>query len=265
MKRLALGMALSVLCLFSCKKSTDPTPASSSVSHDTSHQSFAHVCIDKDAPGNTAGRTSAASIASYQWVSGQTIRIKFMNGDPVIQNKVRTIASQWLKYANLKFLWVGSNEQANVRIAFNWQGDQGSWSYIGNSVKYIPSNQPTMNFGWFTTTTPDYDYNATTLHEFGHLLGLIHEHQNPAANIQWNTTEVYKYYTGAPNYWTKEDVDNNIFKKYNSTITNYTAFDAKSVMLYPISPLHTLNNFGTGYNTSISSTDAGFVNRRYPF
>jgi hypothetical protein len=37
------------------------------------------------------------------------------------------------------------------------------------------------------------------IHEFGHALGLIHEHQNPSGGIQWNKPVVCRYYEGPPN------------------------------------------------------------------
>ena len=39
-----------------------------------------------------------------------------------------------------------------------------------------------MIFSWFSI--------STVMHEFGHALGLKHEHQSPNANIQWNMKEL---------------------------------------------------------------------------
>ena len=52
-------------------------------------------------------------------------------------------------------------------------------------------------------------------HEFGHALGMIHEHQNPAAQgeIPWDKPKVYAYY--AQQGWSKDDVDTNIFEVYD--------------------------------------------------
>ena len=38
---------------------------------------------------------------------------------------------------------------------------------------------------------------VTIIHEFGHALGMIHEHQNPLNNsLQWNTDKVYQTFRG---------------------------------------------------------------------
>jgi len=60
-----------------------------------------------------------------------------------------------------------------------------------------------MNFGWFDDNTSDSEFSRTVIHEFGHALGMIHEHQHPLAAIPWDKDKVYTYYAGYPNYWSK--------------------------------------------------------------
>lgn len=92
---------------------------------------------------------------------------------------------------------------AEIRIDFQ---DDGAWSYIGTDCKDIPLNQSTMNFGW--------QDEGVVLHEFGHAIGLIHEHQNPLGGIKWNKPNVYRDLGGPPNLWPKETVDHNMFATY---------------------------------------------------
>jgi len=40
-------------------------------------------------------------------------------------------------------------------------------------------HEPTMNYGWLKDDTDDVEYRRVVIHEFGHALGAIHEHQNP--------------------------------------------------------------------------------------
>ena len=69
------------------------------------------------------------------------------------------------------------------------------------------------------------------LHEFGHVLGLIHEFNNPKANIPWNKELIYRELSGPPNFWPTSTIDANIFTKISAgKLGDYREFDPHSVM-----------------------------------
>jgi hypothetical protein len=125
-------------------------------------------------------------------------------------------------------------------------------------------DEPTMNFGWFTPATPNDELQRVVLHEFGHALGMIHEHQSPSADIPWDREAVYEYYAGPPNYWSREQVDHNIFARYSHDQTNASLFDPASIMLYPIPPEFTGGKLSVGWNRILSATDRAFIGQLYP-
>ncbi|WP_218780913.1 hypothetical protein [Paenibacillus amylolyticus] len=42
-----------------------------------------------------------------------------------------------------------------------------------------------MNFGWFDQDTEESEFERTVMHEFGHALGCIHEHQTCPSTLGW--------------------------------------------------------------------------------
>lgn len=226
-----------------------------------------HLCVDRWLPGESPAERPAQSDhgklaleADKWWEPGRTLRVRFLDGDAGLQARVMAAAKEWCTCANIKFDF-GDHPMAEIRISFF--ADDGSWSYIGKDALGIPGNKPTMNFGWLRPETDDQELRRVVLHEFGHALGCIHEHQNPATKINWNKPAVYAYY--AKQGWTKRDVDFNLFKLYAADTTQFTAFDRKSIMLYPVLKAHTLDGFEVGWNLTLSDVDKDFIGQWYPF
>src|SRR5439155_7891206 len=122
-------------------------------------------------------------------------------------------------------------------------------------------NRETMNFGYFDHTTPDEDIKGTVLHEFGHLLGLLHEHLNPAGNIQWNKPFIYAD-CFEKQRWTPKMVDQNLFDRYSVDLSNHE-YDSYSIMHYPIPKEYTLNGYSVGWNYDLSEGDKKLIQEMY--
>jgi hypothetical protein len=222
-------------------------------------------CVDRRHTEHTTDY--AAMPLQYRWPNGSALKVRFLNGADKVRERITRIAQEWSNYANITFDF-GDYDDAVIRIAINdgaQYTDPGSWSFLGTYALNINDPDPTMNYGWLTPDTDEQEYRRVVLHEFGHALGLIHEHQNPAADIPWNKQAVYDYYQGPPNNWTKEQIDSNLFQRYSATNTQYTEFDQNSIMLYPIPKAFTTGGFEVGWNREVSQTDIDFVRQIYPF
>src|SRR5438445_521773 len=71
----------------------------------------------------------------------------------------------------------------------------------------------TMHYGWLDRATPEVEYRRTVLHEFGHALGAIHEHQSPGGEIKWNKDVVYAWCASNNPPWNPKDCDENIINR----------------------------------------------------
>lgn len=221
-----------------------------------------HVCIDQPEKitANLEGGPELALVK--RWENGKRLRVHFLGGDPQIQEKVKRYAKEWEEYAKITFDFV-NDPSAEIRVAFVPDGT--SWSALGtdalNSL-WFPAGKPTINFGWLTLDTADDEYSRVVIHEFGHSLGCIHEHQSPSNSIPWNRDAVYAYY--AQRGWGKDMVDNNLFRKYDADSTQFSEFDKSSIMLYPIPKELTTNGYEVGWNRALSETDKRFISEMYP-
>jgi serralysin len=204
---------------------------------------------------------SATALSDRVWKGKQVLRVRFLDGSDYLQGKVRLYSQIWSKYANITFEF-DEGGPSDLRISFVHDGR--SWSYIGNSAENVNKNKATMNFGWFDESTNEVEFRRTILHEFGHALGLIHEHQSPKAQISWNKQFLYSYYSKPPFEWNQNVVRDNIIDKYAITRTQYSSYDSYSIMHYPIPGAFTTDGYSVGLNTDLSAKDKAFIKKLYP-
>ena len=63
------------------------------------------------------------------WPHHAILTVAFLDGDPLIQKKVRSCAEEWMKYADIRLEFLSDPvSDAHIRISFI---QQGSWSAVG--------------------------------------------------------------------------------------------------------------------------------------
>ena len=216
-----------------------------------------HFCTDRVLPINQMrfqstvhrdGRTRAIMPIGKRWMNGTTLRVRFIGGTAAQQDTAKEQAAWWTAFANLKFDF-NNAQDAEIRIAFD-PGD-GAWSYIGTDNRGIALNQPTMNLGFLD--------GGTAAHEFGHAIGLAHEHQNPAGGIEWIEAAVIKSLSGPPNNWDEAMIRHNVLQKYAVDQIQGTAFDPDSIMLYFFPGDWVKSGVGTHANNVLSGVDKAYI------
>lgn len=188
-------------------------------------------------------RSGLILLNSEEWKPGSVITVAFNGGTPRLHALIERIASEWSQYGNIRFdfgrdatghyrSWTPADidYKANIRVGFL---PGGFWSAIGrdstNPDLFQPANE-TLNLEGYDRSLP-FQFARHIRHEFGHALGLEHEHQSPAVacDFRWNddpgyvrTTDksgqfvadgqgrrpgVYTWYEGPPNSWSKAKID----------------------------------------------------------
>lgn len=196
------------------------------------------------------------------WPPGTVLKVRFLQGEPALHERVLQAAQSWfLEGVRLQLAPAAANEAGHIRIAFDPAG--GSWSYVGTDARGIRSSQATMNLGWATLDTAEQDFSSVVIHEFGHALGLLHEHNHPGALVEWDKAAVRADLGGSPNFWDEATIAHNVFAKFDASTTIATDFDSASVMIYTI-PAHWTSN-GKSFMPSwkLSAGDAATIRKLY--
>lgn len=201
-------------------------------------------------------------------LSDHTTEWRTWAGAPEQKAIVRWAFAAWKASGiGLDFQEVTSRNAAEIRIGF--QLDGGSWSRVGREdiLDLTDVNQRTMNFGWNLTDAYGHD---TALHEIGHTLGLMHEHQSPFSGIVWNNEAVYAAFgEGTSNNWCPQKIYDNILSKTDPSSVTGSEWDVNSVMEYQFGsglvikpqPYDTTGIHPTG---GLSPLDIAWICKAYP-
>jgi hypothetical protein len=192
------------------------------------------------------------------WKPKTNLKVYFLDGNAETKEKVLRYASEWGDHCTISFSQTTDVNESDIRISFALQG---YWSVLGTDAKLIDKSKPTMNLGAIDLVD-EREIKATVLHEFGHAIGLIHEHQSPAITIPWNRPYVYLWYETfyrLPPEW----VNRNVFLEFERTRTKYTKVDPLSIMGYHIPPEFTTNDTAFTKNYDLSEIDKAFIGQIY--
>ena len=142
-----------------------------------------------------------------------------------------------------------------------------NFPFRGTEAHHVPPTCPTMTLVRIANdTTISPDHRRMILHEFGHLLGLLDEIQNPNAKIplrpgiRAGAGITYAYVSQI--YKCPAPLNRPI--TYQESLPQYRPFDPTSIMMVPIGKEYLTEDVSYGGASGLSTNDKEFVAHLYP-
>lgn len=200
----------------------------------------------------------------WLWIPGQTLDIVFLDDPGSLGPQIQSHASQWVgaNRANLHFRFDHVPPQdAQIRITLD--PNVGNLSRVGNDAEKVSDDQPTMNLA-IDQDTPKSELRRIVLHEFGHVLGMVHEHLILKDDIWISREKVIQYYHDRWK-WGHETTEQNVLKRVHLGLAEGSVFDPDSIMSYAFPP-ELLRSDAPRFklNFDLSQLDQEIVQRWYP-
>ncbi|AZF36015.1 hypothetical protein C4J87_1242 [Pseudomonas sp. R1-43-08] len=191
------------------------------------------------------------------WPQHSVLTISLLNMTPEQKALVKHNINAWAPHTNLYFKFTDS-PNGDIRITADADTRAG-WSNVGTDAKKVPLSEPTMGINF--TVSPS-SVAATIQHEFGHAIGLKHEHQHPDRTLDLNRQNIYDEYAsrGEPSYKAKND----ILRPFSRKEVKTSNYDDKSIMHYGIRASHLNSGNPIPRNFKLSEGDKSFVQSLYP-
>lgn len=202
------------------------------------------------------GTLSAIFLKSAIWKNGTTIVVKCLPTDrtDVDMAFFERVLTRSFPKMGVAFRLDPEAARSHVRVSFD--ADDLNWSCVGTDCLSVPQAEPTMNIATFTANT--------ILHEFGHALGMMHQHQHPDANIPWDEERILK-----STDLTLAEIRANITQPLPRKWLNDAPYDKDSKMHYTVFSYMTKDNCCPvipkwWYGNRFSMLDEEWMQKTYP-
>lgn len=178
------------------------------------------------------------------WKPGAKISVGFLDGTIEQWERTLRIAKEWERCGNIEF-YEDTPERAIVRVTFG----EGNWSFVGTDALKVKSGA-TMGLRLYEQDA-ELEWQRVVLHEFGHVLGLEHEHKHEKFTFPDEKAAIAFLKKQG---WSDDYIYDNLFGRIE--LEDISALDTQSIMLY---------SFDTTQNVEISVEDCKNIGKLYPF
>lgn len=203
-------------------------------------------------------RKRGVAMPDKLWPQHSVLTISRLNMTQEQKDLVKHNINKWAPHTNLYFKFIDSPD-GDIRITADNTTGPG-WSKVGTDAKKVALSEPTMGISF--TRSAD-SVAATIQHEFGHALGLKHEHQHPDRTLDLNRQTIYDEYESRGQFSYK--ADNDIVSTFSrSQVETSADYDEKSIMHYGFSASRLNSGPPIPRNFKLSEGDKKFMQSLYP-
>ncbi len=183
-----------------------------------------------------------------------SITFYFLDGSTQQQQEVKQFAKLWERYSGIKFIYVNEkpgffNFRQFYTITFKGSSNQSSVGRVNGEIQFGELSDDIIQ------------RKATILHEFGHMLGLSHEHQRQDRPRFLNSAKILeqcKIQQAKSKNWCY----NNILEQNFEEVFIESEYDIDSIMHYDLQTI-TGDEKYQDKNHSLSFTDKYFIAMLY--
>ncbi|KAK8054969.1 hypothetical protein PG993_000196 [Apiospora rasikravindrae] len=215
--------------------------------------------LDTEKPAIVEVQAGVSGSDDQIWpVETRELKVRFLDGTPEYKRRVEQLVTEHYNTLpmRLRFVFLGWEDTSTSDIRITFYTGYNS-SYVGLDNRNRPQNEPTMDLNMNQSTAAWVQH--IVLHEFGHALGLKHEHQHPDCSFQWNLTKLKA--SGK----TQRYIDINYKKLSPDYPKVLTPYDENSIMHYNVDKGDARKS--TKYvplSTVLSSGDKSLILKLYP-
>ena len=155
-----------------------------------------------------------------------TVGFKELGGHEAEQQEVMDAVKIWEACCAVHFQFVNT---CCTDIFISFEGGINE-SLIGRRVEKL--NEVSMYLA-LRPQDSRAEHKRLILHEFGHAMGFLHEHQvNDGNPFVFDTLRVIDFYHQPPNKWEPQQTINNVIARYRDNEIRGTRYDSLSIMCY---------------------------------